>query len=83
MKQRLQLRQLIRLLIRARERHVDVVVQNDHQPDLAGEIQDAIERRIGQARGSAGHLRRDELLVDGEFADAGNTPGNVVSTRRM
>ena len=62
--QRLQLRQLIRLLVRPRERHVDVVVQDDDEADLAGEVQDAIERGIGQARGFAGDLRRDELLVD-------------------
>ena len=53
-----------------RERHVDVVVQQHDEPDFAGEIEDAVERRIGEARGVAGHLRRHELLVDRELADA-------------
>ena len=62
---------LVRLLARLRERHVDVVVHDHDEPDLAGEVEDPIERRVGEARGLAGDLRRDELLVDRELADAG------------
>ena len=46
------------------ERHVDVVVQDHDEPGLAGEVEDAIERRVREAGGFAGDLRRDELLVD-------------------
>ena len=68
---RLHLRQVDRFGVLLRERHVDVVVKNDHQADLAGEVEDAIERGIGEAGGFTGDLRRDELLVDAELADAG------------
>ena len=42
----------------------DVVVDEDDQPDLAREVEDAVERRVGEARDVAGDLRGDELLVD-------------------
>ena len=38
-------------------------------PTLGREIEDPVERGIGEARDVAGHLRRDELLVDRELAD--------------
>ena len=65
-----QLRDLIRILSGTREGHVDVVVQDHHEADLAGRVEDAIQRRVEQARGLAGDLRRHEFLVDRELADA-------------
>ena len=69
LQQGLHLRQVNRLGIDLAERHVDVVVQDHHQPRFRGEVEHAVERRIGQAGGLAGDLRRDELLVDAELAD--------------
>ena len=58
-----------------RERRVDVVVQEDQEAGLGAERQDAVERGVLQAGGVAGHLRRHELLVDAELADAGEDAG--------
>jgi 3-polyprenyl-4-hydroxybenzoate decarboxylase len=41
-----------------RERHVHVVVDDDDEPDLAREVEDAVERRVGQARDVAAILER-------------------------
>ena len=71
LEQRLHLRQIHRLGVRLRERHVDVVVQDHDEAGLGGEVENAIERRIGQAGRLARDLGRDEFLVDGELADAG------------
>ena len=76
-----QLHDLIRLLSRLRERHVDVVVQEHDEPDLAGEVEQAVERGFGQAGGLAGDLRRDELLVNRELADARRTRRGTSSAR--
>jgi hypothetical protein len=45
-----------------RERHVDVVVQNDDEPRLGREGENAIERGIGQAGGLALDLGRTNSL---------------------
>ena len=76
-----QLDELIRLLLRLRERHVDVVVQEHDESDLAGEIEDPVERRIREAGRLAGDLGRDELLVDRELADAREHAGKGRAAR--
>ncbi len=40
------------------------------QPDLSGQRQHAVERRIEQARRAAGNLVGNEFLVDRELADS-------------
>ena len=75
LEQRLHLREIHRLGIGLCERHVDVVVEDDDEPALGGEVENPIERRIGQARGLAGNLRGHEFLVDAELADAGEDAG--------
>ncbi len=57
------------------ERLVDVVVDDDDQADLTREVEDAVERRVGQARDVAGNLRGHELLVDRELTDPGEHAG--------
>ncbi len=69
------LREVDRLGIRFRERHVDVVVEDHDQPGLGGELEDAIEGGVGKARRFSGDLRGDELLVDAELADPGEHAG--------
>ena len=49
----------------------DVVVHQRDQAGLAREIEQAVERRVGQARRAARDLGGHELLVDRELADAG------------
>ncbi len=39
------------------------------RPTSPAVVENAVERRVGQAGGVAGDLRGDELLVDGELAD--------------
>ena len=46
-----------------------------HQPDFGGEVEQAVEGGVREARDVAGDLRRDELLVDRELADAREHPG--------
>ena len=49
---------------------------NQHdQARLAREIEDAVERPVGEAWLAAGHLGRDKLLVDRELADAAEHAG--------
>ena len=86
--QRLHLLEVHRPRVHLGEGHVDVAMEKDDQSDLAGEIEDAIERRVLQACDIARHLRRDELLVDGELADADEDAGkqfqhaaNVIGAR--
>ena len=81
LEQRLHLRQIRRFGVGLRERHVDVVVKDDDQPALGGELENPIERRIGQARGLAGDLRGHEFLVDAELADAGEDAGERLAAR--
>ncbi len=69
------LEDLPRLLVRLRERHVRVAVQERHQPDLAGEVEDPVQRLIREAGRPAGGLGRHELLVDRELADPHEDPG--------
>ena len=83
LEQRFHLREIDRLGIGLGERHVDVVVKDADESGFPGKIQNAIERRVCQAGGFARDLRGDEFLVNRELADARNTPGNVLSTRRM
>ena len=52
----LHLRQEDRLRTRLGERHVDVVVQDHDEPNLAREVENAVERRVGQARSVASDL---------------------------
>ena len=54
---RLHLRQIHRFRVRLRERHVDIVVEDDHEARFGGEVENAIERRVGQARRLARDLR--------------------------
>jgi hypothetical protein len=58
-----------------RERHVHVVVDDAKQPGLRAEVEDPVQGGIGQARRLAVDLGGDELLVDGELADAAEDPG--------
>ena len=69
------LREVDRLGAFLRERNIDVVVQEDDEPHLTREFEDAVERRVREARGVAGDLGRDELLVNRELADAGEHAG--------
>jgi hypothetical protein len=62
---------------------VHVVVNQDDQADLAREIENAVERRVGEAGDVARDLRRDELLWIVNSPIPEKTPGNVCSTRRM
>ena len=45
------------------------------RPEAGGELEHAVERRVGEAGGLAGDLGRDEFLVDAELADAGEDAG--------
>jgi hypothetical protein len=54
---------------------IDVVVEDHDEPGFGGEVEDAIERRVGEAGRVAGDLRRHELLVDAELADAAEDAG--------
>src|SRR5262249_15243365 len=56
------------------EGHVDVVVQDDRESDLARKIEYSIQCGIGEARRLAGDLGGYELLVDRELADAAEDP---------
>jgi hypothetical protein len=58
-------------------------VEDHDEAGFGGEVEDAIERRVGQAGGLAGDLRRDELLVDAELADAGEDAGKRRQHARM
>jgi hypothetical protein len=53
-------------------------VQDHDETGFGGEVQNAIERGIGEARGFTRNLRRDELLVDAELADAGEDAGECL-----
>src|SRR5262245_54349404 len=64
------LREVHGLRIRLRKRHVDVAVEDHDEADLSRKVENAVERRVGEAGGFAGDLRGDELLVNREFADA-------------
>src|SRR5204863_8417738 len=55
---------------RLRERHVDVIMDEDEQSGLSRESKDAVERRIEQAGHATGDLRRHEFLMDRELTDA-------------
>src|SRR5262245_58169085 len=68
--ERAQLAGVLGLYPRLAERAIHVVMENDHQPGLCGEIEDSVERGIDQARWPTGDLRRHELLVNRELADA-------------
>ncbi len=70
-----QLQDLIRLLSRPGERRVHVTVDERHQPDLSGEVEQAVEGAVGDARRFAGDLRRHEFLVNRELANAREHPG--------
>ena len=60
----------VRILSRLGKRHVDVAVEEHRHSDLGREVEDAIERAVAQRRRLAGDLRRHELLVNRELADA-------------
>ena len=53
---------------------VHVVVQEGQQPHLARELQDAVERRIAEARRVAHRLRGHHLLVNRELSDPREHP---------
>jgi hypothetical protein len=71
----LHLREVHRLGVGLRKRHVEVVVEDDDETRFGGEVEDPIEGRIGQAGGFADDLRGHELLVDTELADPGEDTG--------
>jgi hypothetical protein len=52
----LHLREIYGLGAGFRERHVDVAVQDDNEPHLAGEVEHPVERGVGQAGSVARHL---------------------------
>src|SRR3954462_12153266 len=51
-----------------REGRVDVVVYEDDEPDLRGEVYEAVERRVVEARDLARDLCGDELFMNAELA---------------
>src|SRR5207302_2652786 len=53
-----------------RERNVNIVVNQDDQACLGGEVEDTIHSRVLQARHFTCDLCRDELLMYREFADS-------------
>ena len=55
----------------AGEGDIDVVMNQNDEPDVCGRIKDSVERRIEQTGDVAGNLARDKFFVDREFADAG------------
>ena len=75
---------LVRFLPGLRERHVDVVVQQHDEAHLAGEVEDAVERRVRSgSRVSPAIFDETNSLWIVNSPMPVNTPGNVVSTRRM
>ena len=64
-----QRREVRRLLARLGKRRVGIAVNEHDEPDLAGEVEQSIERGVGDARRFTGDLRGHELLVDRELAD--------------
>src|SRR6476646_2155358 len=70
-----------------RKRSINIVVQNDHQTNFRGKIQNEIESRILQAGDFARNFCRDEFLMNCELTDASEHSGkslkdsaNVVSS---
>ena len=53
------------------KRPIHVVMNQHNQSDLAGEVEDPVQRRVLQARNRTGDLGGYELLVNGELANAG------------
>jgi hypothetical protein len=58
-------------------------VEEDDEPGLGREVEDAVERGICEARGLAGDLGRDGLLVDRELADPRKDARERLGTRLM
>ena len=54
-----------------RKRPIYVIMNQHNQSDLAGEVQDPVQRRVGQARNRTGDLAGYELLVNAELANTG------------
>ena len=69
--QRLDLVEIGRLRPLLRERDIHIVMNEDEQACLGGEIQDPIQRRILKTRHFAGDFRRHEFLVNRELSDTG------------
>jgi len=67
------------LLVRLGERHVDVVVYEDDEPNLTREVQNPIQCPIVKTRHAARYLGGDELLVDRELADSSSSSRNAVN----
>ena len=53
----------------------DIAMQDNHQANLGGFGQDAVQRRVVQAGRMPRNLRRHDLLVNAELADAGKHAG--------
>src|SRR5262249_21614922 len=53
----------------ARERNVDIVVEDDDKARLTSEIEDPIQSWILKASDFAGNFRRHKFLVNGEFTN--------------
>ena len=77
LEQRLHLRQIDRLGVLLRERHVDVVVQDHDEAGFGGELENAVERGVGQAGGFAGIFDETNSLWMLNSPMPVNTPGNM------
>ena len=80
----LHLREIDRLGVCLRKGHVDVVVKDHDEAGFSRKLQDAIEGGVGQARRLAGDLWRTRTLCGCVNSPIPvNTPGKILSTRRI